>query len=460
MRRILVLLLVVCSLLVPAAPVGAVTCPTLRPVAGTERLHEFTVAETSVGEQTVRVLLPDEENGLGSYPVLYLLHGAGDTYAAWTEKTDVEGLTEDLGLIVVMPDGGHGSDAGWYSDWHDGSFDWETYHIDELVPLVDACLPTMPMRSGRAVAGLSMGGFGAMSYAARHPDLFAAAGSFSGAVDTADGSLAEAAAFEALNPFFGTPDDRVWGPYETNEVEWRNHNPPDLSGNLRWTDLWLRTGNGVPMPGDDPRSSGAEAGVSTMNRLFHRDLESEGIDHVFLDRGYGTHEWHYWEDDLALYLDHLFELPRGDADGADVLDDPPDAPDEFDHRSAAPDAFDVWGWSFGIDDDRAQEFLELADATRLPDPERGAELVLRGSGTIRVVSAAGFDPGETYEVTAMLENATSTVLAHAGDDGRLRFEVPLGPPHAEQQYTLEGRLAEASDPGYWRTATVEITPIS
>src|SRR5438128_1855963 len=61
---------------------------------------------------------------------------------------------------------------------------WETYHMRELIPWIDSHYPTVADRSGRAIAGLSMGGFGAMTYAAKHPDLFAAAGSFSGAVDT------------------------------------------------------------------------------------------------------------------------------------------------------------------------------------------------------------------------------------------------------------------------------------
>lgn len=84
-----------------------------------------------------------------------------------------------------MPDGGKG---GFYTDWcingAGGQPKWETYLVDQLLPWIDDHYPTMASRSERAVAGLSMGGFGALSYAARHPDLFASASSFSGAIDT------------------------------------------------------------------------------------------------------------------------------------------------------------------------------------------------------------------------------------------------------------------------------------
>src|SRR5438093_5028298 len=137
-----------------------------------------------VPDSTVRILLPtDYATTRARYPVLYLLHGAGDTYRTWTEPTDVQEFSAQFPLIIVMPDGGHDSEAGWYSDWADGSRQWETFHTRVLVRYVHRPFPTL-RPAHRAVAGLSMGGFGAMSYAARHRGLFRAAASFSGAVDT------------------------------------------------------------------------------------------------------------------------------------------------------------------------------------------------------------------------------------------------------------------------------------
>src|SRR5205823_6607902 len=183
------------------------------------------------------------------YPVLFLLHGAGDTYQTWTQNTDVEAFTAPLPLIIVMPDGGHGgappNEAGWYSDWLDGSRQWETFHTSVLVPYIDEHFRTLGA-GHRAVAGLSMGGFGAMSYAARHPGLFRAAASFSGAVDTRYLSPASGVGFTAFHNQFGTPDDRVWGNQLTDSDTWAAHNPTDQAAKLKCTALWIATGNGAP----------------------------------------------------------------------------------------------------------------------------------------------------------------------------------------------------------------------
>ena len=145
------------------------------------RLRELTVAAPALGTRTkVRVLLPDGYRAGDDrrYPVLYLLHGAGGDETDWTDDGAAARATAGKPLIVVMPDGGK---AGWYTDWsNDGAGGppaWERYHVRELVPLVDQRFRTIPARRGRAIAGLSMGGFGAFSYAARHPDLFTAAAS-------------------------------------------------------------------------------------------------------------------------------------------------------------------------------------------------------------------------------------------------------------------------------------------
>jgi len=84
-----------------------------------------------------------------------------------------------------MPEAGI---AGFYNDWHgpaDGGFTpkWETFHLSQVLPWIDASFNTVKNKSGRAVAGLSMGGFGALKYAADRPDLFSAVGAFSPGTD-------------------------------------------------------------------------------------------------------------------------------------------------------------------------------------------------------------------------------------------------------------------------------------
>src|SRR5690606_8761230 len=133
----------------------------------------------------VRILLPDgyDDDPDARYPVLYLLHGGGDGEMSWTDKGEAEEATAGLPLIVVMPGvTGHGNYVDWYNGGRGGAPMWETFILAQLLPWVDANLRTVGTREGRAVAGLSMGGGGAMGFAARHPDLFVSAAAFSGAV--------------------------------------------------------------------------------------------------------------------------------------------------------------------------------------------------------------------------------------------------------------------------------------
>ncbi len=238
------------------------------------RLEELTLRTPQLSAPThVRVLLPAgyRSHPRRRYPVLYLLHGAGDDYRAWTRPEAGKGnaveLTARRNLIVVMPDGGEG---GWYTDWFNngapGQPRWETWHVDRLIPFVDRRYRTLARRSSRAIAGLSMGGFGTFSYAARHPDLFTEAISFSGAVDT------------GVAPDFidsGSPGSR-WGPRATQEVRWRGHNPLDLAENLRGLALVLRTGNGErggPL-GSYTDVDVVEVGVHAMGDRLHGRLRS------------------------------------------------------------------------------------------------------------------------------------------------------------------------------------------
>src|SRR5690606_13533030 len=139
----------------------------------------------------VRFFIPDDydPDRAEPYDVLYLLHGGAGTWEDWsTSGRLVDTLAQAehrFEGIVVMPEGGR---SGWYTDWPgrtDGNFapQWETFHIDQLVPWVDANFNTSGTREGRIIAGLSMGGYGALRYAARHPDLFSAVGAFSAGTD-------------------------------------------------------------------------------------------------------------------------------------------------------------------------------------------------------------------------------------------------------------------------------------
>jgi len=151
----------------------------------------FTVRLNSgalAGSTNVRILLPANYSAQSAtrYPVLYLLHGTSGSAADWTTSGNAETVTAGLPVIIVMPDIGlNGSGGGYCTNWHNGAYQWETYHIEQLLPWIDANLRTIPVRAKRAIAGLSQGGFCSTSYGARHPDLFGTVLSFSGAVDIA-----------------------------------------------------------------------------------------------------------------------------------------------------------------------------------------------------------------------------------------------------------------------------------
>ncbi|MBI2170139.1 MAG: alpha/beta fold hydrolase [Actinobacteria bacterium] len=287
-----------------------------------------------VPDSHVRILVPPAYCDAGNstaYPVLYLLHGAGDTWATWVDNTDVETFAANFDVIIVMPDAGHGNalgnEAGWYSDWVDGSRDWETFHTDVLVDWVDANYRTLEDPEHRALAGLSMGGFGALKYLARHPDVFSTAASFSGALDMMYGWPGSGPVFGLLHSQFGTPDDRVWGNQLTAAAVWREHNPADLArnGEFAGTTVLVTTGTGTPggHAGEEPGNPGGyglEQFIWQMNGDFAANLAigggslNPGGGHPSAAPGPanwfypgGLHSWPYWQSALHWALPELVE---------------------------------------------------------------------------------------------------------------------------------------------------------
>lgn len=142
--------------------------------------------------KTCFVYLPaDYESSVKPYPVVYLLHGMYGTEADWSQKGKAHDTVERMIMenrldecIVVMPnDGGYGHGT-FYLNWYDGTGNFEDYMIFDLIPFIDNHFRTIPDRDARAVCGLSMGGYGAFLLALRHPHLFVAAASLSGALGT------------------------------------------------------------------------------------------------------------------------------------------------------------------------------------------------------------------------------------------------------------------------------------
>lgn len=273
----------------------------------------------------VNVILPTDYDREPSrrYPVLYALPGTSNTADVWVNNIDTVGMTESLPLIVVIPDGTYDADGGgFYTDWVDqttsrGVANWETFHTDELVGWVDTNFRTIDDRSGRAIVGISQGGFGSMSYAARHPEQYGAAASFSGAVAIyynpicrLGGETLVSVIMTGLN---GVQPFAPFGDPVTNAANWEAHDPASLVSNLFDTRVDLYTSAGVPGESDltDPAVPGTvamEAILHMSNQCFKQAADAAGLDYGWHSYLVGTHAWEYGNRSLAEYLPVLMNF--------------------------------------------------------------------------------------------------------------------------------------------------------
>jgi diacylglycerol O-acyltransferase / trehalose O-mycolyltransferase len=269
----------------PPAPASAPSATVVGEHRSGARVVDLTIRSPALGDTAnVRLLLPDR--GKRPWPVLYLLHGCCDTYVSWTRSTDIERMRALRRVLVVMPDCG---DVGFYSDWRDGPR-WETFHTRELPALLARRYGAAPQQS---IAGLSMGGLGAMDYAARHPGMFAAAASFSGVLHP----LAEPKIWLGLFNAYTDDPLKVWGDPKRDRANWAAHDPTELAARLRGTRLFVSSGSG---PGD-----ATEAIVGRESRAFAARLRTLGIPaQLHLYRG-GRHDWPYWQRELHRALPTL-----------------------------------------------------------------------------------------------------------------------------------------------------------
>jgi S-formylglutathione hydrolase FrmB len=270
----------------------------------TPREADLSISSPALGGVgQVRLLFPAgwSKSTRRTWPVLWLLHGGFDDHTSWTVRGDAARLTAGSGVIVVMPDAGR---CGWYSNWWNhgagGPPRWETFHLTEVRQLLER-----GYRAGtrRAIAGQSMGGFGALAYAARHPRMFRAAASFSGTDDIRYGPIPPVVVGANVIAGCGELDwGRIWGSPDTQRKIWRAHNPADLAKRLRGVRLYVSCGSGLRGPYDtsylpDP----VETAVYLLARSFTNRLADRGIPatvHFYA----GTHRWPYWERELRAAL--------------------------------------------------------------------------------------------------------------------------------------------------------------
>jgi S-formylglutathione hydrolase FrmB len=297
-----------------------------------DRVVSYTVSTPSLQMSSttplsVHVVLPAgyDQNAHRRYPVLYALPGTSNKASVWLSNIHTVQLTAKLPIIVVIPDGTYNADGGgFYTDWVDrttsrGVANWETFHTKELVPWIDARYRTIASRAGRAIVGISQGGFGSMSYAARNPGLYGAVASFSGAVDIYQGAKCQigAAALIAgimtglnqVQPFapFGNP--------VTDAANWKAHDPGSTVKNLAHTRIDLYTSEGVPGQSDIgdpamPGTVGMEAILHQSNLCFKAAADHAGVGYHWHSYVVGTHAWVYGDRALRDYLPRLMAFFR------------------------------------------------------------------------------------------------------------------------------------------------------
>jgi putative tributyrin esterase len=236
-------------------------------------LHQIQHWSQAIGMQaSLWVVVPQRP---GPLPVIYQLHGHSDDHSIWLRRTTIEMHAERIGAIVAMPFG----ERSFYHDDRERHRLWER-HILDTVAYVDQTFRTIPDRRGRAIGGLSMGGYGALKLACAHPHLFGSVVSHSGAVDVA-GLLRERPAGDGL----GNAMRRAFGE--------RLPAAADLFRLIRRAD---------PLPAL-AIDCGSEDRLLDGNRRLHAHLERHGIAHAYAEFP-GAHTWDYWQARLPASFDH------------------------------------------------------------------------------------------------------------------------------------------------------------
>jgi putative tributyrin esterase len=235
------------------------------------KLRDVTFHSTSLDrDMPYRVILPVNLAPDKELPAVYLLHGGGADYREWTNDSDVARFAED-GFILVMPEG----DSSYYVDAASRPHDrFEDYIISDLVMDVEHRFPVSSKRSKRAIAGVSMGGFGAITLALRHPDLFAFAGGISPAIDAPSRpfSMRRIEQWRRFRAIFGS-----W------EGQTQRENDPFLL--VRKAD-----------PADAPYlfiTCGEQEGLLAPNRQFAEELRQLHFQFEFHTMR-GDHNWNQW----------------------------------------------------------------------------------------------------------------------------------------------------------------------
>ncbi|MDI1322194.1 MAG: alpha/beta hydrolase family protein [Algoriphagus sp.] len=259
-------------------------------VAGFAKTDTIQIAntKTSVVYKAVVVTPGTYTQGNDRYPTLYLLHGGVGQFSDWTksisDKSLIQKLSDQYGFIIVMPEG---EKFSYYLDSPvDPNSQFESYIAKDVIGHIDSNFRTIAKKEGRAITGLSMGGYGSLFIAANHPDLFLAAGSMSGALnpDLKGWKLPQDAIVNLGNAFASILGSKVEHPERYDSVSIINK-----IADFKSQKIHLIIDCGVNDFLIEP------------NRELHRRLVFEGVSHDYTERD-GGHSWNYWENALPYHM--------------------------------------------------------------------------------------------------------------------------------------------------------------
>lgn len=211
-----------------------------------------------------------------SYPTVYLLNGYSGDYTDYQRNFNLGEMADRYGMVIVCPDG---RDSWYWDSPVAKGMQMESFIVNSLIPRVERDLPVKPGRDSRAIAGLSMGGHGALYLAMRHPDVFGSAGSMSGAVDMT--------AAKWRNSF---KINKWLGDYSTFPKRRRTYSARYQieHGEPERLNIYIACGNSDPFAGQ--------------NGELHKLLEDRGVSHEYVVAP-GGHTWDYWRSTLPGIMD-------------------------------------------------------------------------------------------------------------------------------------------------------------
>jgi len=238
-------------------------------------------------------LPPDYDSSERSYPVMYLLHGAGDDQTGWVQFGEVLHITDKAiaegkatPMIIIMPDANTGT-RGYFNNVK-GDWRYEDFFFDELIPHVEKKFRIKSEKRYRAIAGLSMGGGGSFMYALHRPDLFSSACPLSAYVGplNMDQFKDRLKRWDSDNNTY--TDEQLQTYFDRhNAISLVNNIPDDQKKAVRW---FIDCGD------DDFLYEG--------NSLIHIAMKKKEIPHEYRVRE-GAHTWTYWRESLPVVLEFV-----------------------------------------------------------------------------------------------------------------------------------------------------------